>query len=589
MAATLDAAPVPSHVSVRRRERWTLGALVTFLVVALLGPALGWGYVLTYDLVFVPRQSLLPESVGLSDSLPRAVPQDAVVALLTHIAPGAVWQHLALISAIALSSLGAARMLRGSSLWVRCAAATLAVWNPWFVERLYIGHWALLLGYAVLPWALIAARQGRSGRTSIGPWILWVALGSLVPTSGVLLVVVTLPVLLVRSVLPRARKTWAVLAACALQLPWLVPALTNPSGVSSDPTGVSVFGLRAEGPWGAWVSALGLGGIWNSEVAPATRGTILALLGLVLIGALAIAGWSALVKRVGRSVAYTLTASGLGGLVIACVSTTSLGLATLEWASTHVGGIGLLRDSHKLLAPLALLVAMSAALGAERLVAALREPAVRGVVIAAVLVLPIVAMPDAIWGGTGRLDAVTYPDDWSTVRQLLASETAPGDVVALPWSTFRSFAWNARRTLLDPAPRAMPRTTVVDDTLMVARNSEIVSVSGEDPRAARIGRVVRSGAPLAPVLRESGVGWALLERGTPSGPGTANLTGLRPVFEGSELVLLRVDTPDVRPGAARARVLAVGVADFLATIVLLLGVFLTLRGAHRRRQKIRGT
>jgi hypothetical protein len=33
----------------------------------------------------------------------------------------------------------------------------------------------------------------------------------------------------------------------------------------------------------------------------------------------------------------------------------------------------------------------------------------------------------------------------------------------------------------------------------------------------------------------------------------------------------------------------VGVADFLATIVLLLGVFLTLRGAHRRRQKIRGT
>ena len=66
--------PPPTGARVRAR---------LLLAVVVLGPALGPGYVLQYDMVFVPRQWLLPASFGLGGQLPRAVPQDAVLGVLT--------------------------------------------------------------------------------------------------------------------------------------------------------------------------------------------------------------------------------------------------------------------------------------------------------------------------------------------------------------------------------------------------------------------------------------------------------------------------------------------------------------------------
>ncbi|MDQ1585924.1 MAG: hypothetical protein QOH80_1289, partial [Actinomycetota bacterium] len=53
-----------------------LGALALLM----LGPALGPGFALSYDMVFVPDQTLSAASLGASDSPPRAVPVDGVIA-----------------------------------------------------------------------------------------------------------------------------------------------------------------------------------------------------------------------------------------------------------------------------------------------------------------------------------------------------------------------------------------------------------------------------------------------------------------------------------------------------------------------------
>jgi hypothetical protein len=131
------------------------------LPVLLLGPALLPGYVLSYDMVWVPHLALRSDFLGLGPGVPRAVPSDAVVALVDNLIPAQVLQKLVLYGALLLVGLGASRLVNGSVV-ARCVAISVAVWNPFVVERLRMGHWPVLLGYAVLPWLVVLVRRART-------------------------------------------------------------------------------------------------------------------------------------------------------------------------------------------------------------------------------------------------------------------------------------------------------------------------------------------------------------------------------------------------------------------------------------------
>ncbi|GAB2493707.1 hypothetical protein [Nocardiopsis aegyptia] len=155
---------------------WTVGVLAGVLA---LGPALGPGYVLRYDMVFVPDLPLGTVLRG-ADGFPRAIPSDAVVALASLVLPGDAVQSLALLAVFAVGGTGAARLMLGAlgapggpgrvpALLASAAAGTAFVWNPFVAERLLLGQWAMLLGYAGLPWAVGAAsRLAMEGPRSTG-------------------------------------------------------------------------------------------------------------------------------------------------------------------------------------------------------------------------------------------------------------------------------------------------------------------------------------------------------------------------------------------------------------------------------------
>src|SRR5687767_9366809 len=82
---------------------WSIG-----LALLMLGPALGRGYVLSYDMVWVPELNLRPSFLGLGSALPRAVPSDAVVALLDELLPGMLLQKVVLFGSLVAAGLGAA-------------------------------------------------------------------------------------------------------------------------------------------------------------------------------------------------------------------------------------------------------------------------------------------------------------------------------------------------------------------------------------------------------------------------------------------------------------------------------------------------
>ena len=561
---------------------WLPVGWVVLLSLVVMLPTLGPGFVLSYDLVFTPRQDLLPAALGLGGSLPRAVPQDAVVALLEAVMPGE-WLEKAVLLAIPLvTGLGMLRLLRAATPGAQVVAATLAIWNPYVAERLVIGHWGLLLAYAIAPWAIASAVDMRRGVPGAGlRLILQLAVAGLTPSGSLLAVCIALPIALG----PGGRATpWhragVACAAIATWLPWLVPAVLHPAAASSDSAGLSVFALRAK-VGGHALTALGLGGIWNAEVVPLSRtwptGPILAI--AVLLAAAY--GARPLVSALGRAACLWWAIVAAAGLVTALASAWLPG----PWQAllAALPGGGLLRDAHKLLAPLALLLAAAAGLGVARVAARVADRATRGAIMVAAALIPIALLPDLAWGVAGRLAPVAYPPAWAQVRDVLAGDPRPGDVVVLPWSTFRAFEWNAGRTVLDPAPRWLPRSSVVDDQLVVATPEGLVALAGEDPRARAVTAALDARLPLVEVLPPLGVGWVLIEEGQRPTVDRRLLEGLESVDVGAGLLLYAVPgQPAQLPEPLGA---ALVIATDLALACLVVGVAAaTAAGAIRRRR-----
>ena len=142
---------------------------VVALVAVILGPLAWPGYVLSYDMVFVPVQHLSWHLIAPADALPRAVPLDAAVALVNVVLPGWLVQRLALVAIIGFAAVGAYRLIPTERVSIRVIAAVGYVWTPYLAERLLIGHWALLCTYAALPWLVLAAIDLRRDARSALP------------------------------------------------------------------------------------------------------------------------------------------------------------------------------------------------------------------------------------------------------------------------------------------------------------------------------------------------------------------------------------------------------------------------------------
>jgi hypothetical protein len=526
-----------------------VGALVGGVLALLaLGPLLGRGYVLTYDMVFVPRLELTRGLLGLDTAVARAVPAELLVALAGRLVPADLVQQLLLAGVFVAAGAGAARLVPSRSAAARAAAAALYAWNPFLYERLVMGHWGPLVSYAALPWVAAAALALRAGAGGAGPRLVAAmavaAFGS--PAGGLLAAGVALGVAAAppwpRAGTP-ARAGFVAGVGLVVNLPWLVPSLLRPGGVPVRPDGVAAFAARADGPLGTVGSLVGLGGIWNALAVPPGLGSWPWLAGFAVVLAVAAAGLPLLGRRWPPGAAAGLLLAAGVGLLLAAAPALPGSRALVELVVAQLPGGGLIRDSQKLVAPLALAEAVCFGLGVERvpplLPARWARPAAALLVAAPLLLLPALA-----WGGAGRLAAVDYPPAFAEARAAMAADPVPGSVLVLPWHLYMAHPWNGDRVVLDPAQRWFTRRAVGNDDLELVG----LTVPGEDPYAARLGPLVRGSAPLAQGLPAAGVRYVLVFK---AGDWTAwpdRLAGLVPTIDRPELALWRVPA---RPAQVR--------------------------------------
>ncbi|WP_051548564.1 hypothetical protein [Nocardioides sp. URHA0032] len=541
--------------------RWLVPAWAVALAVLMLGPVLGAGYLLTYDMVWVPDLALRTDFLGLGSALPRAVPSDAVVAVLDEVLPGMLLQKVVLLGALVIGGLGAAR-LAGRSTVARLAAVSVYVWSPYVVERLWIGHWPLLLCWAVLPWLVAEGIRLRTDARLGAALPFLLVVGSLSANAGLMAAATLLAVGVTRS--NAARLVAVTVAANA---PWLVAGLLHLDTATSSTSG-AVFGMNAEGPLPAPLAALTLGGIWNSEVVPGSRGLlVLPLVLTVGYGALALVGARPLARRLGRRTTTALVSLWAVGYAVALLSWAVPD--GLGWVAGHVPAGGLLRDGTRSLALCAPLTAALVAAGVQWC----GERAPRIPVAAAGAVLPLAFMPDAAWGISGALQPADYPAEWAQARTALGA--GQGDVLVLPFTSYRAPAWNHHRKVLDPLPRYLRPDYVVNDQLAV--DGRIIA--GEDPRVPDVlaALALPDAGDRAVALADLGVGAVARDRTVPTtSTYDAEVAGTV-VFDGEDLEVTILDVPVDEREASAGSLVALGSAWAAYVALVLAGAWNTCR------------
>ena len=560
---------------------------VVGLAAALVAPL--WtrgGYGLARDMVFVPRFALTDDAVGAGSVLPRAVPLDAVLGFVTVLVDGAVVFRIVVLGVLVLAGCGAHRLGRDLARPARILLAVAAVWNPYVVERMSMGQWALLASYAALWWLLPAARAAVEGdRGALLACLGWLTLAALTPTGGLLALLVVLAVVAVRWHRAGGRHRGSALLGVAVlcQLPWVVPSLLGASAAVSDPAGVAAFAARGPGPGGVLPALLTGGGIWNPSVVPATATTWWGLLGAAVAVLALLAG-----GRLVLAEHPDLVVAGAVGFALALLPALPGGEDLVAWCVEHVPGCGLLRDSQKLLAPYVLLLVLCTATTVHRVAGpeGRRSPSsaeARLLVTVSAAILPLVLLPDAPREVWPTVRPVGYPGDIArAVATLDEASPSTGDVVTLPWASYRRFSWGNDLSAADPVSRWADHAVVVRSDLAVPGGV----VLGEDERAAEVGAVVQgSQDDLVTGLRDLGVGWVLVYEGSvPAGPSVpeTGLPGLHPVVDGADVALYRVEGAEPTPApdsAERAFLLALDAAWLLAGVLGALGAVVLGRRA----------
>lgn len=509
-------------------RRFLPHSVYTLLALVVLGPLLAPGYVLTLDMAFTPELRL-PEGMRASYLF------HAGLHMLNMVFPSDLIQKTMLFAILFLSGLGAHRLVRHLRRdnsqawdWGAFAAGAFYMINPFTYSRLMAGQYAVLLGYALLPFfaqALLRLVAQPNARNMLRVTALLIAISIVsIHTLGLAAILgITTLTLAAWRYRNRQEHVWSMarmsLAGVSIfltmSLYWLIPLIR---GTSSTATAINSFGAgdqfafatTGETTLGQLANVLSLHGFWgenaNLFMLPSDEHAALRLLFIPFL-VLVVWGGIALWKRQ-RFVFAVLTLNGVIGLLLGA----GVGI---DWLSAHVPFFAGYREPHKFAALVALTYAVFGGYGAASLFAAVQQSRAKMQMLAITLAALIIAItPLMFWGGNGQLTARDYPADWYAANKQLNDDTSDFSVLFLPWHLYMSFDFN-ERVVVNPAHEFFDKPTFVNDDLEYGG----ASPNKDDPTKQAIDQALRqapSNTNLGQRLAPLNIKYILIAQGTDS-------------------------------------------------------------------------
>ncbi len=435
------------------------------------------GFLFLLDFVWPPELTV-PSTWWPTPSL-STVPYEWLWWGLSFVVPVAVLQKLVFSLPFFIAGLAMFHLMRWLlGHWQRkqvlvpaLAAGTFYAFNSFVVTRVFMGHFYLLLAYAMTPWAVLFflkflddARWQRGLKAALA--LLAVFITNL---HQIFLLPVFLVFFLRRRHFQRpAWWGWCVLLVplgCFVLASWLI---SHQAGAGQlDPRGPWARALQAPFSGNLWLGVLTLTATWKTDLPFFFPYEQLFGFGVVMTILLLTMGWGVLYwrkHRVAKLVVFScLGAGGVAGLLAIGVAH-PLTAPVAGWLYQHVPFWLGLRDSAKWLAIVAL--AESMLLGAG--MAALPRRASLGM-----LLLTLYITVPAWRGFSGQILPTVYPDSWTEARARLGQQDKRPRVLFLPWHGYLPFSFSDERTVLHPAPRFFTAVEVISGD-----NSEVGGENG---------------------------------------------------------------------------------------------------------------
>jgi hypothetical protein len=408
------------------------------------------GRLLLLDFVSGPHQPLVPAAAfgldgGLAGGVPLAIGLRVLDRLLGQagsVVPAAVFFPLA--------TTAAARLVRASVLPARLAAGLFYAVNPFVFDRFYAGQLGVLLGYALLPFAVTALLDAAQEPHRMGRAACWA--GATVMAS-VHFAWILVPVA-AAIVLTRPRRLWAslrlggaALGAGAISSYVLVAPLLGGASPAGALLQLTSYRTRADPRLGLLVNVAGLYGFFRPGPAepkdffsrwPAV------LAALVLIAAI---GYVAVLRDAARRRdGLAILAAGVAGYFLALGDQGPTG-GLFRLAYEHVPGFVMMREPDKFAVLVALAYAYGFGSGIAWLTTGSRRRAARVLPAALAIALPLAYTPNLFGGLGGQVKASELPPSWSSASRLAGRAT----VLSLPWHEYFPTPFTDERAIANPA------------------------------------------------------------------------------------------------------------------------------------------
>jgi hypothetical protein len=424
--------------------------LLGVLLAALACYPFAGGRLLLLDFVSGPHQPLLPATAfGLDGGLTGGVPLaigfrllDRLLGQAGSVVPAAVFFPLA--------TTGAARLLRTAVLPARLGAGFFYAVNPFVFDRLYAGQLGVLLGYAVLPFAVTALLDAAQEPHRVGRAACWAGATVMMSEHFTwILVPVTAAIAATRPHRVRAcvRLGAAALgtaASCFYLLAGPVLVGTRPAAALAQ---LSAYRTQGDPRVGLLVNVAGLYGFFRpgpteaKDLYSGWPALLAAVLLIVAVGHVAV-----LRDAAHRRDGLAILAAGVTGYFLALGDQGPAG-GFFRLAYQHVPGFVMMREPDKFAVLVALAYAYGFGWGIAWLTMRSRQKVARAAVAAMAIALPFAWTPNLFGGLGGQVKASELPSSWSFASGLAGQAT----VLFLPWHEYFPTPYTDQRVIANPA------------------------------------------------------------------------------------------------------------------------------------------
>jgi hypothetical protein len=452
------------------------GLVALFILWPLLAP----GFILTLDMVFTPKLPM-PGTVTSSYLF------HAGLHFLNVVLSGDVIEKILLFVILLFSGLGMHRLMDflrptlepATTQWAAYASGLLYMINPFTYERFMAGQYSVLLGYAYLPFFVLALfrflkdQSLRRAAVLVG-WLIAISIVS-IHTLGLAFIVSLIAISQVvwndRADVKRLRRLVMYTAGIGsiffiVSSYWLLPLLRGegPTAASIDTfqtTDQTAFATGGGSITGKLVHVIRLEGFWGEE-----RGLFLLPQDELRVWGLAVIALWALVVIGILSVWRQKRETGvLFVIVIIAAALLAAGIGS-DWLSAHIPFFAGYREPQKFVALVAFSYAVLVGFAIPKLLQMF--PARFGPIwIAVTCLCALVGLtPVMFFGFDGQLVPRHYPPDWYAMNAQIDRDTSSYQVLFLPWHLYTRYQFAGRVI-------ANPGSSFFDMPLLISNNPEL--------------------------------------------------------------------------------------------------------------------